>query len=151
VKKKPARPTSTKQTARRARIVKGVIKGKTAATIAREEHVSRSWVAREARSPGAQALIAEMLDAHSGEMTQLLEETIAIIRESYSARKTAVAEGVVIDAGPDHYARIAGGKLYVQLLTAGRALPKAPETKEFKGATYQEIEAALVAQQAAGL
>jgi len=150
VKKKPARP-STKRTARRARIVKGVIKGKTAATIAREEKVSRSWVAREVRSPAAQALIAEMLDAYSDELAELLEETIVVIREAYAAVKTVVVDKSIEDAGPDHYARLAGGKLLVQLFTAGRALPKAAETKEFKGATYQEIEAALVAQQAAGL
>jgi hypothetical protein len=44
----------------------------------------------------------------------------------------------------DHYARLTGAKRLLEFTLAGRPRPE-KEDREFRGATYQEMEAAILA------
>jgi hypothetical protein len=137
------------QKARRGRIAEAIVMGKTVTQIAEKEKISRGWASVEAHSDETRLLIAEMLDRRKARMSILLDRTIDMIEKSYEADKTVVIDGDICNAGPDHFARIAGGKLYVALVNAGRATPKTEDkANKFEGVTLQQLDAAVAAHEA---
>jgi hypothetical protein len=63
--------------------------------------VSRSWASREANA--------------------LFDQTLDVIEDAMKARKIFVVKGVIVDGGPDHYARLEAAKLFILLMCkAGR-------------------------------
>jgi hypothetical protein len=144
VKKKPAGKTAV----RRTRIAAGLVKGKTIGKIAKEEGISRGYASREANSPAVALMISTLIDERSERLGQLLDRTISVIEQSYKADRFVMDDGDVVNAGPDHFARLAGVKSYMTLVRLGRAVPKEAEDKEFQGATLQQMEAAVMSYRA---
>jgi hypothetical protein len=83
--------------------------------------VSRSWASREANAPGTRILIAELLDPHREQLNELFRLTLDLIKDAFQARKIFVVRGVVVDGGPDHYARLEAAKLFIRLLVFTQA------------------------------
>ena len=48
------------------------------------------------------------------------DRTPELIEDAVQARNTLVVNGILVDAGPDHYARLEAGKLVVGLLRLAR-------------------------------
>jgi hypothetical protein len=67
--------------------------------------VSRSWASREANAPGTRILIAQLLAPHCERLIALFDQTLDVIEDVFQTRKIFVVRGVIIDGGPDHYAR----------------------------------------------
>jgi hypothetical protein len=89
---------------------------------------------------------ASMVDARAPQLARLLDGALDAIAASMKAIRTVVIDGKIADGGPDHYARLTGAKRLLEFTLAGRPRPEKVD-REFRGATYQEIEAALVQQQ----
>jgi hypothetical protein len=54
---------------------------------------------------------------------------LIVIERAYRARRKVMNKADVVDLGPDHYARLAAVGRLVQILTAGRPIPK-PKAKK---------------------
>jgi hypothetical protein len=76
------------------------------AAVARQLGVSRSWASREANAPGTRILIAELLDSQRERLNELFDQTLNVIEDAFQARKIVVVGDVLVDGGPDHYARL---------------------------------------------
>ena len=63
-------------------------------------------------------------------MCELFDAGLAVIKHAFRARRKVINKGEVVDLGPDHYARLAAVGRLVQILTAGRAVPKPKEKKQ---------------------
>ena len=63
-------------------------------------------------------MIAEVLAANHKRMSALLDRTLDLIEDAFEARNMLVVNGAVVDAGPDHYARLEAGELVVRLLSS---------------------------------
>ena len=77
--------------------------------MARQLGVLRSWASREANAAGTRILVAELLDRHRERLNELFRLTLDLIEDAFQVRKIFV----VLDAGPDHYARLEAGKLFI--------------------------------------
>ncbi len=53
-------------------------------------------------------------------VSALFDQTLEIIEDAFQARKIFVVRGVIVDGGPDHYARLEAGKLFLRLLRLAR-------------------------------
>ena len=82
--------------------------------------MSRSWASREANAPGTRILIAELLEPHREQLNELFSLTLDLIKDAFQARKIFVVRGVLVDGGPDHYARLEAAKLFIQLISSRR-------------------------------
>jgi hypothetical protein len=82
--------------------------------------VSRSWAGREANARGTRILIAELLDSQRERLSALFDQTLDLIKDAFGARKIFLVRGVLVDGGPDHYARLEAGKLVLRLLSSRR-------------------------------
>jgi hypothetical protein len=80
--------------------------------------VSCSWASREANAAGARVLIAELLAPHRDRLSRLFDQMLDVIEDAFQARKIFLVKGVVVDGGPDHYARIEAAKLFIRLLSS---------------------------------
>jgi hypothetical protein len=90
------------------------------AAAARQLGVSRSWASREANAAGTRILIAELLAPHRERLNELFSLTLDLIKDAFQARKIFLMRGVLLDGGPDHYARIAAAKLFIRLISSRR-------------------------------
>jgi hypothetical protein len=88
--------------------------------VARQLGVSRSSASREANAPGTRVLMAQLLEPRRDRISRVFDQVLAIIDNAFQARRTLVVKGAVVDAGPDHYARLEAGKLVVRLLCHAR-------------------------------
>jgi hypothetical protein len=82
--------------------------------------VSRSWASREANAPGTRCLIAELLEGHREQLKELFRLTLDLIKDAFQARKIFVVRGALVDGGPDHYARLEAGRLFIRLISSRR-------------------------------
>jgi hypothetical protein len=83
--------------------------------------VSRSWASREANAPGTRNLIAELLE-HRERLTALFDQTLDVIEDAMNARQFLVVNRVLVDVGPDHYARLEAVKMFTVLMRRARPL-----------------------------
>jgi hypothetical protein len=82
--------------------------------------VSRSWASREANAPSTRLVIAELLDSQRERLNELFDQTLNVIKDAFGARKIFVVRGVIVDGGPDHYARLEAAKLVLRLVSSRR-------------------------------
>jgi hypothetical protein len=75
---------------------------------------------RAANAPGTRLLIAEVFEARRERISALFDRTLDLIEDAFEARNTLVVKGALVDAGPDHYARIEAGKVVLRLLRQAR-------------------------------
>jgi hypothetical protein len=68
--------------------------------------------------PGTRVLIAEVLDSQRERLNALFHQTLEIIKDAFQARKIFVVRGVLVNGGPDHYARIEAAKLFFRLVSS---------------------------------
>ena len=91
------------------------------AAVARQLGVSRSWASREANAHGTRIFIADRFELCRERMYALFDQTLDVIEDAMKARKIFVVKGVIVDGGPDHYARLEAAKLFILLMCkAGR-------------------------------
>jgi hypothetical protein len=112
--------------ARRIRIAKGMVSGKTMTAIAREEGISRQWASREAHSPAMQQILVPLLEAHSEELGAMFGSALEAMKAAMQARRVVTrrvknAKGKMtekqLDLGPDHWAALAGVKAFTKFWT----------------------------------
>jgi hypothetical protein len=106
--------------AKRYIIAGALLAGITVAAVARQLGVSRSWASREANAAGTRILVAELLEPHREQLHELFSLTLDLIKDAFQARKIFVVRGVLLDGGPDHYARIEAAKLFIRLISSRR-------------------------------
>jgi hypothetical protein len=82
--------------------------------------VSRSWASREANAAGTRILIAELLDFQRERLKEFFDQTLNVIKDAFQARKIFLVRGVLVDGGPDHYARLEAVKMFLRLVTSRR-------------------------------
>jgi hypothetical protein len=99
-------------------IAAAVLAGIKIATVARQLGGSRPWASREVNAPGTRWLIAELLEPHRGQLHELFSLTLDLIKDAFQARKIFVVKGVMVDGGPDHYARLEAGKVFLRLVSS---------------------------------
>jgi len=87
---------------------------------ARQLGVSRSWASREANAPSTRLVIAELLDSQRERLNEIFDQTLNVIKDAFGARKIFLVRGALLDAGPDHYARIEAAKLVLRLISSRR-------------------------------
>jgi hypothetical protein len=63
---------------------------------------------------------SESVEPYRERLNALFDQTLNVIQDAFQARKIFVVRGVLVDGGPDHYARIAAAKLFIQLLSSRR-------------------------------
>jgi hypothetical protein len=86
------------------------------AVIARHLGVSRSWASREANAPGTRILIADLFELCRERVKALFDQTLDVIEDAMKARKFLVVNRVLVDVGPDHYARLQAVKVFTVLM-----------------------------------
>jgi hypothetical protein len=120
--------------ARRIHIATAVVAGQSITATARQLGISREWASRIANAPETQQIIASLANAHLERLYDLFDAALTVIERAYRARRRKVLNnGEIIDVGPDHYARLAAFGRLVQILTAGRPIPKPKEEKREDG------------------
>jgi hypothetical protein len=82
--------------------------------------VSRSWASREANTAGTRVLIAELLEANRERIKEVFEQTLVLIKDAFQARKIFVVRDVLVDGGPDHYARLDAMKMVMLIVSSRR-------------------------------
>jgi hypothetical protein len=102
-------------------IAGAILAGVKIAAVARQLGVSRSWASREANAPGTRIFIADIFELCRERVKALFDQTLDVIEDAMKARKIFVVKGVIVDGGPDHYARLEAAKLFILLMCkAGR-------------------------------
>jgi hypothetical protein len=86
------------------------------AVIARQLNVSRSWASREANAPGTRIFIADIFELCRERMDALFDQTLDVIEDAMKARQFLVVNRVLVDVGPDHYARLEAVKVFTVLM-----------------------------------
>src|SRR5919197_542490 len=139
--KKIAIPKKAKRKTKNARIPKvaaAVLTGTPLAAVARQEGVSRQAVHRDL--PQARQIISDLVDSNISDISVLFSLIVRVIREAADARRAEkLSDGTLVDLGPDHYARLAAAKRYIELVTAGRPAPKAQEETQDRGVTWAQL------------
>jgi hypothetical protein len=87
------------------------------AAVARQLGVSRSWASREANAPGTRNLLAELLEPHCKRLSALFDQMLDVIEDAMKARQFLVVNRVLVDVGPDHYARLEAVKVFTVLMS----------------------------------
>jgi hypothetical protein len=127
---------------RRVHIAASIAAGRSIAAAARELGISREWASRIANAPETQQIIASLAQAHLERIYDLFDQALQVIQQAFRARRRGLQQGQVVDLGPDHYARLAAVGRLVQILTAGRPVPRAEEKKEEpREVTVEDIRA----------
>jgi hypothetical protein len=116
--------------ARRIQIATAVTAGQSIAATARQLGISREWASRMANAPETQQIIASLVNAHLERFYDLFDTGLRAIEGAFRARRKVMNKGEVVDLGPDHYARLAAVGRLVQIMTAGRPIPKPKEEKK---------------------
>jgi hypothetical protein len=98
-----------------------VLGGVKIAVAARHLGVSRARGRAGKRTrAGTRVLIAELLEPHRERLSRLFDQTLDVIGDAFRARKIFVVKGVIVDGGPDHYARLEASKLFIRLVSSRR-------------------------------
>jgi hypothetical protein len=156
---KPARKPKPRS-ARAADAAAGLIAGKSQAEIGREQGISRQAVHQVAGE--ARQLICALVDAHQAALESTFLGVLEVIQDAlgadrveksttttlteYKGKKTKRIETAPFTLGPDHYARLTAAKRFIELLTAGRPMPKAPESEAGRGpVTWADLVALVKA------
>jgi hypothetical protein len=74
---------------------------------------------REANAPRTRLVIAELLDYQRERLNELFDQTLNITQDAFQGRKIFLVRGVLLDRGPDHYARIEAAKLFIRMISSG--------------------------------
>ena len=119
--------------ARRIQIATSVAAGQSIAATARQLGISREWASRIANAPETQQIVASLVNAQLERLYALFEAGLTVIERAFRARRKVMNKGEIVDLGPDHYARLAAVGRLVQILTAGRPIPKPKEQKQEYG------------------
>lgn len=143
-KKKPA---AKRTTARRLDVVEGIVRGKPVSKIAKSAGVDRRTVFRDLQSTELKLLLDRLLDAKRERMTRLLDLSLDAIEQALNAKRmVAVAQGkglqLLMDGGPDWFARLNAVRLFKELAIARRAIPR-EEEKGRSLVSLDELEGTL--------
>jgi len=66
--------------------------------------------------------MAELLLGHREQIERLVSGSLNVIEDSLEARREIITPlGVQVDAGADHFARLAGAKRLIELVQSARA------------------------------
>jgi hypothetical protein len=93
------------------------------AAVARQLGVSRSWASREAHASGTRNLLAYLFEQRRERLEALFDQTLDVIADAMKAQQFLVVNHVLVDVGPDHYARLEAGDMFTRLMhhaSAGR-------------------------------
>jgi hypothetical protein len=135
-------PSNTARTARRVRMAKAAIAGKSVTEIARNEERSRGWVGRELATSETHHFLTELVNIEQEDMLRLFRKVKARIDEALDAEKKVTApDGKVISVEPDHTTRLAACKRFMELVSIGRPMPKPKQRGTL--VTLEELEAML--------
>ena len=137
-----AKPVRNK--ARKVAVAEAIVQGTPITHIASDLGVSRATVNRDAASPEVRQILTLLISDKLVLLESVLKKVLAAIEDALSANVlTPTKEGTVVTVGPDHYARLAACKRFIEITTAGRPLPKAPEPHDDKRtitlAEFQEL------------
>ncbi len=81
----------------------------------------------------------------------MFESVLEALEDAFHAKCTVQFQGVPVDLGPDHYARLLAVKRFIELLTAGRPPSKAPAESAHDGTlTLQQLEELVEGKKPAG-
>jgi hypothetical protein len=97
-------------------IAEAVLAGIKIAVIARHLGVSRSWASREANAPGTRIFIADIFELCRERVKALFDQALDVIEDAMNARQFLVVNRVLVDVGPDHYARLEAVKMFTLLM-----------------------------------
>ena len=92
-----------------------------------------------------------MLHEQEARISSLFGQVLTSIEEAFTATRPGITkDGERYDLGPDHYARLAAAKRFIELVTAGRPIPKAPEPQATNRLpTWTEFQSMLQASRSA--
>ena len=71
---------------------------------------------QEANAAGTRNLLAELLDGPRERLNALFDQTLDVIEDATNARQFLVVNRVLVDAGPDQYARLEAVKMFTVLM-----------------------------------
>lgn len=125
--------------ARHVRMVEAKLKGRTNVQIAAAEHLTAEWVARELGSDESKQIIAGLVKTDLDRIARLYDQVLVAIELAFKADKMAVAGKERMNLGPDHYARLAAAKRYLEVISLGRPTAKPPETGKDEHLTLQDL------------
>lgn len=97
-------------------IIEAILAGIKIAAVARQLGVSRSWASREANASGTRNLLAYLLEQRRERLEALCDQTLEVIAEAMEARQFLVVNHVLLDVGPDHYARLEAVDVFIRLM-----------------------------------
>jgi hypothetical protein len=97
-------------------IAAAIIAGIKIAAVAKQLAASRSWSSREANALGTRQLLAELLVPYRERMKEVFGQVLEAMKDALEARKIFVVKGVIVDGGPDHYARLEAVKMFILLM-----------------------------------
>ncbi len=97
-------------------IAGAILGGIKIAAVARQLGVSRSWASREANAAGTRSLIAVLLEPYREHLEALCDQALAVIADAMKARQFLLVNRVLVDVGPDHYARLEAVKVFIVLM-----------------------------------
>jgi hypothetical protein len=141
----------TSADARRIQIAASVVAGQSITSTASQVGISREHASRIANASETQQIIASLVHANLERIYELFEESLKVIRQAFRARRKVVNKGEVIDLGPDHYARLTAVARLVQMMTAGRPVPRPKQKKDDDGLiTIEDLKRLIDATQEEG-
>lgn len=121
-KKKPIAP------ARSLAAAEGAIAGKSTPEIAADLGVSRAQGWRILQSDECQQIIIGLVNSREERIRAMFDASLDVISEALLAERPAMTKGeIYFEGGPDHFARLTAVARFIKLLTAGRAVAKAPD------------------------
>ncbi len=149
--KQPAKKPGPASEARRKRIVSAVTAAKKTVTeAARDEGITRSHASVLVNKPESRAEIAALVDRSAEATAALIVTALTAIAESFAATKQVVVQhsekdgekqsrsSEVLDLGADHFVRLTAVKRLIELMTAGRPVPKPQAADEGAGGVSLE-------------
>ncbi len=117
---------STHSRARCRRIAAGILAGEALAAIARQEGVARQTIWKQVKSEEVQQIVISIVNGEIEELRRIFSKMLHALGAAFEARVIRIGkDGKPVDLGPDHYVRLAAAERLLQVLTAGRSIPKA--------------------------
>jgi hypothetical protein len=93
------------------------------AAVARQLGVSRSWAKPGGERARNAASYRGVARAAPGTTERVVQPHTGPNQDAFQARKIFVVRGVLLDGGPDHYARIAAAKLFIRSVSSTQITP----------------------------
>jgi hypothetical protein len=138
----PKKTEAGVRTARRVRMVAKAVAGRSKAAIARDEGLSRQWIARELASPESRQIITAAVNHYLPRIARMFASALGVLEKALQANSIVIFKGEPVTLGPDHYARMVAVKRLTELMAAGRPPAKAPsEAAQDQGLTLEQLEA----------